>query len=65
MNSVAGVGGSLVRARPIVVMGLYIKRPTMDLQNIFAQNVESIKSLPDINDLAIQNSKSLSQEMLT
>ena len=65
MNSVAGVGGSLVRARPIVVMGLYIKRPTMDLQNIFAHNVESIKSLPDINDLTIQNSKSLSQEMLT
>ena len=61
MNSVAGVGGSLIRARPSVVMELYIKRPPMNLQNIFAQIVESINSLPKINDLAIQNSKSLSQ----
>jgi len=64
MNTVAGVGGSLLRARPSVVMELYIMCPPLKLQNIFARNVEAINSMPEVNNLASLNVRSLSQEML-
>ena len=63
MNSVAGVGGSLVRARPSVVLKLNVLCPPLSDQIAFAKIIEKFQKLPDISLDTIHNFKSIEQEI--
>ena len=63
LNSVAGVGGSLVRARPSVVLKLNLFCPPMSKQIAFAEIVEKFQKLPSISADTLYKFKSIEQEM--
>jgi len=65
MSTVAGVGGSLVRARLSVVSKLFILCPGLEEQNKFADYVTQIERMPNLIDISLTNFNSISQVLLS